>query len=61
MTRKELVNIPGVKNLLNFGKYKGKTILQIIEENPDKLKTSKINEPIESSFIKGFDLVKSTK
>ena len=34
---------------------------KIIEENPYKLKTSKINEPIESSFIKGFDLVKSTK
>ena len=34
MTRKELVNIPGVKNLFNFGKYKGKTILQVIEENP---------------------------
>jgi hypothetical protein len=34
MTRKELVNIHGIKNLLNFGKYKGKTILQVIEKNP---------------------------
>lgn len=34
MTRKELVNIQGVKNLFNFGKYKGKTILQVIDENP---------------------------
>lgn len=34
MTRKELVNIQGVKNSLTFGKYKDKTILQVIEENP---------------------------
>jgi hypothetical protein len=34
VTRKELVNIQGVKNRLNFGKYKDKTILQVIEENP---------------------------
>lgn len=34
MTRKELVNIRGIKNPLNFGKYKGKTILQVIDENP---------------------------
>ena len=34
MTRKELVNIPGIKNILNFGKYKGKTILQVIDEDP---------------------------
>ena len=34
---------------------------KIIEENPYKLKASKTNEAVESSFIKGFDLVKSTK
>ena len=34
MTRKELLNTNGVNNIINFGKYKGKTILQVIDENP---------------------------
>ena len=37
------------------------SINKIIEEEPNKLKISKTNEAVESSFIKGFDLVKSTK
>ena len=34
MTRQELKNTPGVNNILTFGKYRGKTILQVIDENP---------------------------
>ena len=40
---------------------KSSTSINIIQDNPYKSKMSKKNEVIESSFIKGFDLVKSTK
>ena len=36
------------------------SINKIIEEEPNKLKISKTNEAVESSFIKGFDLIRST-
>ena len=32
----------------------------IIDENPYKSKIEKNNEVVESSFIKGFDLIRST-
>jgi hypothetical protein len=34
MTRYQLEHTPGVDKVLTFGKFKGKTILQVIEENP---------------------------
>lgn len=34
MTRKQLENTPGINDILTFGKYRGKTILQVIDEKP---------------------------
>ena len=34
MTRHGLVNTKGINSTLTFGKYKGKTVLQVIDENP---------------------------
>ena len=34
MTRDELENIPGINSLFNFGKYKGKTLLHVIDNDP---------------------------
>ena len=34
MTSYQLEHTPGVNNTLTFGKYKGKTILQVIKEKP---------------------------
>ena len=49
-------NIGGPSHIL-----KSSTSNNIMLENPYKSKISKINEVVESSFIKGFDLIKSTK
>lgn len=62
MTRKELVNIHGIKNLLNFGKYKGKTILQVIDENPayivwciKNVKNFTIDDNLSKELCKQYD------
>lgn len=34
MTRNELENTPNVNDVLKFGKYKGRTVLEVIDENP---------------------------
>lgn len=34
MTRQQLINSEGVNNVLTFGKFKVKTILQVIDTNP---------------------------
>lgn len=34
MTRKELEQIDGINTLFNFGKYKGKTLLHVIDNDP---------------------------
>jgi hypothetical protein len=34
MTRQQLEHTPGVDKVLSFGKFKGKTILQVIDEKP---------------------------
>ena len=34
MTRKELENTPNVNDVLQFGKYKGRTVLEVIDTNP---------------------------
>ncbi len=62
MTRKELAKIPGVKNVLNFGKYKGKTIFQVIEENPAyivwcirNVENFTINDKLSKELCKQYD------
>lgn len=34
MTRKELLNIKGINDVFTFGKFKGKTILEVLENKP---------------------------
>ena len=37
MTRQQLLNIKGIHNVFTFGKFKGKTILQVLDKNPSYL------------------------
>lgn len=34
MTRNELLKIRGINNKFQFGKYKGKTLLYVLDNNP---------------------------
>ena len=62
MTRKELEQIDGIYNLFNFGKYKGKTLLHVIDNDPqyiiwciNNIKEFKINNTLKNDLLTHYN------
>ena len=62
MTRKELEEIDGIYNLFNFGKYKGKTLLHVIDNDPqyiiwciNNIKDFNINDKLKIELVSQYN------
>ena len=62
MTRKELEEIDGIYSLFNFGKYKGKTLLHVIDNDPqyiiwciNNIKDFNINNKLKDELISQYN------
>ena len=62
MTRKELLNIPGINDILQFGKFKGKSILYVLDNKPSYLvwcinnvEGFKIDERLKEDLLKQYN------
>ena len=62
MTRNELEQIDGIYSLFNFGKYKGKTLLHVIDNDPqyivwwkNNIKDFKINIKLKVELLSQYN------
>jgi uncharacterized protein (DUF3820 family) len=62
MTRKELEEIDGIYSLFNFGKYKGKTLLHVIDNDPqyiiwciNNIKDFNINDKLKVELLSQYN------
>lgn len=62
MTRNELLKIRGINNKFRFGKYKGKTLLYVLDNNPqyiiwciNNIKEFKINNTLKNDLLTKYN------
>lgn len=62
MTRNELLKIQGINNKFQFGKYKGKTLLYVLDNNPqyiiwciNNIKEFKINNTLKNDLLTKYN------
>lgn len=62
MTRNELLKIHGINDEFQFGKYKGKTLLYVLENNPqyiiwciNNIKEFKINNTLKNDLLTHYN------
>lgn len=62
MTRNELLKIRGINNKFQFGKYKGKTLLYVLDNNPqyivwciNNIKEFKINNTLKNDLLNNYN------
>lgn len=62
MTRYELEQIDGIYNIFNFGKYKGKTLLHVIDNDPqyviwciDNIDDFNINDKFKNELLSQYN------